>query len=101
MREVEKSLSRLQTDYLDIYLLHHVDPTTPIEETLRTLDDLVRQGKVRYVGCANFAAWQVCQGLWISDRRTCSFICVQSHYNLLDRSPERELCLSAERKGWG
>ena len=102
MREVEKSLSRLQTDYIDVYLLHHVDPTTPIEETLRTLDDLVRQGKVRYVGCANFAAWQVCQGLWISDSRNLApFICVQSHYNLLDRSPEREIMPFCRAEGLG
>lgn len=102
MREIEKSLSRLQMDYIDVYLLHHVDPTTPIEETLRALDDLVRQGKVRYVGCANFDAWQVCQGLWISDRRNlASFICVQSHYNLLDRSPEREIMPFCRTEGLG
>ena len=102
MREVEKSLSRLQTDYIDVYLLHHVDPTTPIEETLWTLDDLVRQGKVRYVGCANFDAWQVCKGLWISDRRNLApFICVQNHYNLLDRSPEREIMPFCGAEGLG
>lgn len=102
MREVEKSLSRLQTDYIDIYLLHHVDPTTPIEETLRALDDLVRQGKVRYIGCANFAAWQVCKGLWISERRNLApFICVQNHYNLLDRSPEREIMPFCRAEGLG
>ncbi len=102
MREVEKSLSRLQTDYIDVYLLHHVDPTTPIEETLRALDDLVRQGMVRYVGCANFAAWQVCKGLWISDRRNLvPFICVQNHYNLLDRSPEQEIMPFCRAEGLG
>ena len=102
MREVEKSLSRLQTDYIDIYLLHHMDPTTPLEETLRALDDLVRQGKVRYVGCANFDAWQVCKGLWISDRRNLApFICVQNHYNLLDRSPEREIMPFCRVEGLG
>ena len=102
MREIEKSLSRLQTDYIDIYLLHHVDPTTPIEETLRALDDLVRQGKVRYIGCANFAAWQVCKALWICARRNLApFICVQDHYNLLDRSPERELMPFCGAEGLG
>ena len=102
MREIEKSLSRLQTDYIDIYLLHHVDPTTPIEETLRALDDLVRKGMIRYVGCANFAAWQVCKGLWISDRRNLApFICVQSHYNLLERSPEREIMPFCRAEGLG
>ena len=102
MREIEKSLSRLQTDYIDIYLLHHVDPTTPIEETLRALDDLVRKGMIRYVGCANFAAWQVCKALWICDRRNLApFICVQNHYNLLDRSPERELMPFCGAEGLG
>ena len=102
MREIEKSLSRLQTDYIDIYLLHHVDPTTPIEETLRALDDLVRKGMIRYVGCANFAAWQVCKALWICDRRNLApFICVQNHYNLLDRSPERELMSFCSAEGLG
>ena len=102
MREIEKSLSRLQTNYIDIYLLHHVDPTTPIEETLRALDDLVRKGMIRYVGCANFAAWQVCKGLWISDRRNLApFICVQSHYNLLERSPEREVMPFCRAEGLG
>ena len=102
MREIEKSLSRLQTDYIDVYLLHHVDPTTPIEETLWTLDNLVRQGKVRYVGCANFAAWQVCKGLWISDcRNLVPFICVQNHYNLLDRSLEREIMPFCRTEGLG
>jgi len=100
MREVERSLSQLRTDYLDVYLVHHVDPTTPIEETLRALDDLVHQGKVRYIGCCNFAAWQVCKALWVSDRLSAtSFVCVQNFYNLLDRSEERELmpfCRSEE-----
>lgn len=92
MREVEKSLTRLQTDYIDIYLVHHFDSMTSLEETLRTFDDLTRQGKVRYIGCCNFSAWQVCKSLWISDRfNLASFVCVQNYYNLLDRSLEQEL----------
>ena len=86
MREVERSLKRLQTDHLDLYLLHHFDSTIPIDETLRTLDDLVRQGKVRYIGCSNFNAWQLVEALWTSDTRNLeSFACVQSQYNLLNR----------------
>ena len=61
MTEVEKSLQRLQTDYIDLYQIHFPDPQTPIEETLRALDDLVHQGKVRYIGCSNFSAWQVAE----------------------------------------
>jgi len=102
MREVEKSLSRLQTDYIDIYLAHSVDPDTPIEESLQAFDDLVRQGKVRYIGCSNFPAWRVCKALWVSDRRNLApFICVQDHYNLLDRTIERELLPLCQSEGVG
>jgi len=102
MREVERSLSRLQTDYLDVYLVHIADPTTPIEETLRALDDLVHQGKVRTIGCCNFAAWQVCKALWMSDRlNLTSFVCAQNYYNLLDRSEERELMPFCRSEGLG
>ncbi|GAG03096.1 unnamed protein product, partial [marine sediment metagenome] len=66
MRAVEASLRRLQTDYIDLYYLHSPDPSTPIEETLRALDDLIRAGKVRYIGCCNIAAWQLCEALWTS-----------------------------------
>jgi aryl-alcohol dehydrogenase-like predicted oxidoreductase len=92
MREVERSLKRLNTDRIDVYLLHRFDPTTPIEETVRALDDLVRQGKVRYVGCCNFAAWQVCKSLWVADRLNAEpFMCVQNPYSLLDRRLEDEM----------
>src|SRR4051812_4530032 len=64
MRAVEDSLRRLQTDYLDLYQMHQTDPRTPIEESLRALDDLVRQGKVRYIGCSNFPAWQMVDAAW-------------------------------------
>ena len=92
LREIEHSLRRLQTDHIDIYLVHQLDPTTPHQETLRALDDLVHQGKVRYIGCCNYTAWQVCAALWTSDHAGLTpFIGVQNHYNLLRRSPEREL----------
>src|SRR5262249_43218583 len=68
LREAERSLRRLDTDRIDVYLLHSFDPTTPLEEQLRALDDLVRQGKVRYVGVCNYQAWQVCRALWIQER---------------------------------
>ena len=92
MAEVEDSLQRLETDYIDLYQIHWTDPNTPIDETLRALDDLVRQGKLRYVGCSNFAAWQVCEAVWTS--RTLgltSFVSAQPQYNMLDREVEAEL----------
>ncbi len=102
MRQVEDSLQRLQTDYIDLYLAHSVDPETPIEETLRAFDDLVRQGKVRYTGCSNYPAWQVCKALWISDRRhQTAFACCQEHFNLLDRRIERELVPLCLAEGLG
>ena len=89
---VEGSLRRLNTEYIDLYQVHFWDPDTPLEETLRTLDDLVRQGKVRYIGCSNFAAWQLCRALWISDKHGLErFESVQPLYNLLKREPEQEL----------
>ena len=66
LNEVENSLRRLNTDYIDLYILHRPDYITPIEETLRALDDLVSQGKIRYLGCSNFYGWQLCEALWIS-----------------------------------
>ncbi len=84
MRAVEASLKRLQTDWLDLYQVHFPDPLTPIEETLRALDDLVRQGKVRYIGCCNFASWMAVEGLWTSRHFNLeSFVTVQNHYSLL------------------
>lgn len=86
MSGVEASLERLQTDYIDLYLLHSFDPHTPLDETLRALDDLVRQGKVRFIGCSNFAAWKIMEALWISSERGLApFVCTQSQYNLLNR----------------
>lgn len=107
MKALDASLRRLQTDYIDLYQVHLPDPTTPIEETLRALDDLVRAGKVRYIGCSNFAAWQLCEALWISKVNNLhSFVTVQPRYNLLERQIETELvpCCQAYNIGvipWG
>lgn len=92
MNEVENSLQRLDTDHIDVYILHKPDYTVPMEESLRALDDLVRQGKVRYIGCSNYYAYQVTRGLWISDRQNLeAFSCVQPLYNIVNRDPEVEL----------
>jgi aryl-alcohol dehydrogenase-like predicted oxidoreductase len=93
MQAVEKSLQRLQTDYIDLYQTHWPDDNTLIEETLRALDDLTRSGKVRYIGCSNYSAWQLVQSLWESDRHELSrFDCIQPHYNLIERDEfERDL----------
>ena len=90
MSAVEASLRRLRTDWIDLLQVHRPDPLTPIEETLRALDDLIRQGKVRYIGCSNFAAWQVVEALWTS--RQCGlapFVSCQDEYSLLMRRPEQ------------
>ena len=92
MNQAEASLRYLQTDYIDLYLIHRPDPTTPIEETMRALDDLVHQGKVRYIGCSNFSAWQTCEAIWTSKALNLnSFVAVQPEYNMLNRSIEKEL----------
>ena len=92
MSEVEASLKRLKTDWLDLYQLHAPDPLTPIEETLRTLDDLVRQGKVRYIGCSNLASWQVVEAQWTSKHLSLeSFVSAQDEYSLVVRHIDREL----------
>lgn len=86
IRECERSLQRLQMDHIDIYLLHAFDHTTPLDETLRAMDDLVRQGKVRYTGACNFTAAQVVESLWIADTAGYDpFVILQNRYNLLDR----------------
>jgi aryl-alcohol dehydrogenase-like predicted oxidoreductase len=92
MAAVEDSLRRLKTDWIDLYQLHRPDPLTPIEETLRALDDLVRQGKVRYVGCSNLAAWQVVEAQWTALAKNLNgFVSCQDEYNLLVRDIEKEL----------
>ena len=102
LREVERSLARLQTDHIDVYLLHSFDSKTPLEETMRALDDLVRSGKVRYIGACNFQAWQVCKGLWAADRLlTTPFMCVQNPYNLLSRQLEDEMFPLVRDQGLG
>ncbi len=88
----EASLKRLQTDYIDLYQIHRPRPDTAIDETLRALDDLIRAGKVRYIGTSTFAAWQFVETLWTSERYGLNrFVCEQQPYNLLDRRVEREL----------
>jgi aryl-alcohol dehydrogenase-like predicted oxidoreductase len=102
MSAVEDSLGRLRTDWIDLYQLHQPDPLTPVEETLRALDDLVRQGKVRYIGCSNLRAWQVVEAQWTSrDRGLNSFISCQDEYSLLVREPERELIPAMQAYGLG
>ncbi|MBI4320871.1 MAG: aldo/keto reductase [Chloroflexi bacterium] len=102
LRTVEQSLRRLQTDYIDIYLIHRPDPETPLEETLAVLDDLVHSGKVRYIGCSNLDAWLVCKALWISDKRNLArFDCVEVRYNLITRVLERDLFPLCASEGLG
>lgn len=102
MNEVENSLKRLQTDHIDVYILHKPDDTVPMEESLRALDDLVRQGKVRYIGCSNYYAYQVSRGLWISDAQNLeAFTCAQPLYNIVNRDPEVELFPVCREHGLG
>src|SRR5262245_28001826 len=102
LKAVEDSLRRLRTDYIDLYQPHSPDPDTPLEETLRALDDVVRQGKVRYVGCSNYAAWQVALAVGISERHGWArFDCVQPRYNLLYREIESELLPLCRDQGIG
>ena len=92
LEQVDQSLARLQTDRLDMYLIHEPDPETPLEETLRALDDVVRIGKVIYVGASNIEAWRLARALWISDKGgLCRFDWVQNSFSLLDRAAEHEL----------
>jgi aryl-alcohol dehydrogenase-like predicted oxidoreductase len=102
LRQVEASLRRLQTDRLDMYLIHEPDPETPLEETVRALDDVVRMGKVRYVGASNIEAWRLARTLWVSDKNGWSrFDWVQNSYSLLDRAPEREVFPLCADQGLG
>jgi aryl-alcohol dehydrogenase-like predicted oxidoreductase len=92
MNAVEASLRRLQSDHIDVYYLHGWDNTTPIEETLRGLDDLVRSGKVRYIGASQFMAWQLAYANLLAQvRNWLPFVVIQSHYHMLERNAEREL----------
>ncbi len=103
LHAVEESLRRLQTDYIDLYQTHWYDAETPIEETLSALDDLVRQGKVRYIGCSNYPTWRLMQALWASDRLGLArYDCLQPHYNLVHRAEfEQELAEVCQTYGLG
>lgn len=99
---VEASLSRLGTDYIDLYQQHRPDPDTPIDETLRALDDLVRAGKVRYLGNSNFSGWQIADSDWTARELGLNrFVSAQNLFNLLDRRVEREVLPACERFGLG
>jgi aryl-alcohol dehydrogenase-like predicted oxidoreductase len=101
-RAIEASLGRLRTDHVDLYQMHVPDPKTPLLETLATLDDLVREGKVRYIGSSNFPAWQIAEAEWLArtEHRT-RFISAQNRYNLLEREVEREVVPACRRYGVG
>jgi aryl-alcohol dehydrogenase-like predicted oxidoreductase len=102
VEQCEASLRRLKTDYIDLYQIHRPEPTIPIDEALRALDDLVRAGKVRYIGSSTFAAWQVIESLWASKELGLNrFVTEQPPYNLLDRRIERELIPAALSYGFG
>ena len=102
MQAVEASLARLRTDWIDVYWLHWPDPLTPMEETLRALDDLIHAGKVRYIGACNLAAWQMAEAEWIA--RECNlnrFIGAQNEFSLVEREPEQELLPALRAYGLG
>ncbi|MBM3801149.1 MAG: aldo/keto reductase [Acidimicrobiia bacterium] len=102
LREVERSLKRLNTDHIDIYLAHMYDESTPLEETVRAFDDLVRSGKVRYLACCNYAAWQVGRALWLADKlNAAAYAGVQNPYSLLNRNLEREMFGLVRDQGLG
>ncbi len=102
IEQCHASLRRLQTDHIDLYQIHRPSSTVPIDETLQALDDLIRAGKVRYIGTSTFAAWQVLESLWISKELGLNrFICEQPPYHLLDRRVERELIPMAQTYGIG
>src|SRR5487761_1541375 len=99
---VEASLHRLGTDWIDLYQVHFPDPDTPVEETLSALDDLVREGKVRYIGCSNFSAWQIADADWTAYHHHLNrFISAQNEYSLLNRQVEAEVSPACEHFGLG
>ena len=101
-RAVEASLRRLQTDYIDLYQYHAPDGVTPLEETLATLDDLITDGKVRYIGSSNFSGWQIADADWIArTQHQARFVSAQNHYNLLQRGAEQEVIPSCVNRGVG
>jgi aryl-alcohol dehydrogenase-like predicted oxidoreductase len=102
IEQCEASLRRLKTDWIDLYQIHRPQPECPIDETLRALDDLVRSGKIRYIGSSTFAAWQVVESLWVSKEYGLNrFVTEQPPYNLLDRRIERELLPATQTYGIG
>ncbi|HEU0028584.1 MAG TPA: aldo/keto reductase [Ktedonobacterales bacterium] len=102
LASVHASLARLQTDYIDLFQIHRYDPETPLEETLSVLDDLVRSGAVRYIGCSNYDAWRMTRAMWASDRHGWEpFVSNQPEYNLLSRDVERELVPACLELGVG
>ena len=102
LRAVEGSLRRLGSDYIDLYQMHTPDTTVPIEETLRALDDLVQQGKVRYIGCSNYAAWQIADAAWTSRQHHLNaFVSAQNRYSLLSRDLEKEVVPAVTQFGLG
>lgn len=99
---LEDSLRRLNTDYVDLYQVHFPDEQTPMEETMRALDDLVRDGKVRYIGCSNYSGWQVVESQWIAKtNHTVPFVSAQNEYSLLRRDIEKELIPACREHGLG
>ncbi|HZT06976.1 MAG TPA: aldo/keto reductase [Chloroflexota bacterium] len=102
MEAVEDSLRRLDVDAIDLYQIHYWNDETPLEETLRALDDLVHRGDVRYIGCSNFAAWQIVEAQWIArSERLVPLVSTQNQYNLLERGIERDVLPVARRYGMG
>jgi aryl-alcohol dehydrogenase-like predicted oxidoreductase len=101
-RAIEASLRRLDTDYIDLYQIHRPDPETPIEETLSALDDLVRSGKVRYLGSSNFTGWQVADAAWTArTAHLTPFVSAQNEFSLIERAPEEDLIPACEAFGVG
>ena len=99
---VDRSLERLGTDYIDLYQIHRNDPTTPMDETLRALEDIVRAGKVRYIGASSMASWQFAKALYLADRHGWTrFVSMQNHYNLVYREEEREMMPLCREEGIG
>lgn len=102
LQQVEQSLSRLKTDYIDLFYVHTFDEETPLEETVRTLDDMVRQGKVRYIGASNYTVLELTRALGIADVHGWErFVALQPSYSLLDRTPEVEMVPLLQREGLG
>lgn len=102
LRELDQSLRRLQTDYVDIYYVHAPDADTPADETLRALDDMVRSGRVHYLGCSNYRAWQMCEAIGAIERQGLErFACAQPLYNLVNRDAEVEIIPLCKSQGMG